>query len=159
MADKNIGSLPEALSLDDDSKMVAEQQGRAVYVSGSLFKAFAVAAVQAYVDLANDAADEAKRQATNSSDFAQSAKNAKAGAETAKSGAETAKSGAETAKSGAEAAKQAIEDMDVTAEAGETGGPAIVQKIVNTDGSISLAFTIPRGIRGGTGLTPEFTIG
>lgn len=41
MADKNIGSLPEATSLDNDSLFVAEQQGNAVQVAASLFRAFA----------------------------------------------------------------------------------------------------------------------
>lgn len=41
MADKNIGSLREATSLDNDSLFVAEQQGNAVQVAASLFRAFA----------------------------------------------------------------------------------------------------------------------
>lgn len=59
MADKNIGLLTEATDLYDDSMMVAEQQGQAVKVYGSLFKKFARAGVESYVAEAQEAAQEA----------------------------------------------------------------------------------------------------
>lgn len=40
MADKNIGSLPQLASLDDDASFVVEQQGAAGRVSGAQFKAY-----------------------------------------------------------------------------------------------------------------------
>ena len=60
MADQQIGSLPAAEGLYDDSLMVAEQQGQAVSVSGALFKSFAKAGVSAYVESAKAAADRAE---------------------------------------------------------------------------------------------------
>lgn len=63
MADSNIGALPKAEQLDDDSLLVAEQQGTAVKVTGAQFKEFGRQAVidqvQGYVDQAEAAADRA----------------------------------------------------------------------------------------------------
>ena len=66
MADKTIGTLPAAESLDDESLLVAEQQGEAVSVSGALFKQFAVAAAQFAVDAAKAAADRAEAAVAHS---------------------------------------------------------------------------------------------
>lgn len=41
MADKNIGSLPVAAALDDDSLLIAEQQGEAVHFRGQMLKKYA----------------------------------------------------------------------------------------------------------------------
>lgn len=60
MADSNIGSLPAASSLNDDSLLVAEQQGQAVKVPGSMFKLFAREGVSQYVTAAQNAAQEAQ---------------------------------------------------------------------------------------------------
>lgn len=63
MADSNIGALPQAVNLDDDSLLVAEQQGQAVKVTGAQFKEFGkqavIGQVQGYVDQAEAAADRA----------------------------------------------------------------------------------------------------
>ncbi|MDE6456127.1 MAG: hypothetical protein K2L38_09540, partial [Dysosmobacter sp.] len=63
MADSNIGALPQAEGLEDDSLLVAEQQGQAVKVTGAQFKEFGrqavVGQVQGYVDQARAAAEEA----------------------------------------------------------------------------------------------------
>lgn len=63
MADSNIGSLPQAQTLDDDSLLVAEQQGQAVKVTGAQFKEFGrqavIGQVQGYVDQAEAAAEQA----------------------------------------------------------------------------------------------------
>lgn len=63
MADSNIGALPQAAQLDDDSLLVAEQQGQAVKVTGAQFKEFGrqavIGQVQGYVDQAQAAAEEA----------------------------------------------------------------------------------------------------
>lgn len=63
MADSNIGSLPQAENLDDDSLLVAEQQGQAVKVTGAQFKEFGrqavIGQVQGYVDQAEAAANRA----------------------------------------------------------------------------------------------------
>lgn len=52
MADKNIGSLPTAAALDDDSLLLAEQQGQAVHFRGKLLKDFAAAAARGYAEAA-----------------------------------------------------------------------------------------------------------
>lgn len=63
MADSNIGALPQAEQLEDDSLLVAEQQGQAVKVTGAQFKEFGrqavVGQVQGYVDQAQAAANQA----------------------------------------------------------------------------------------------------
>lgn len=69
MADKTIGELKKATSLDDDSLLIAEQQGDAVSVTGALFKSFAQAATKGYAESASkDAAT-----AVGAKDAAQSA--------------------------------------------------------------------------------------
>lgn len=60
MADKQIGALPEAASIDDASLFVTEQQEQAMRVSGSVLKGYARAAVAAEVAAANKAAAEAQ---------------------------------------------------------------------------------------------------
>ena len=55
MADKKIGELSAAAELYDDSMLVAEQQGKAVKVSGRLFKQFAQVSVEQYVEAAQEA--------------------------------------------------------------------------------------------------------
>lgn len=52
MADKNIGALPAAPDLYDDSLLVAEQQGAAVKITGKQWKGYAQKAVAQYSDAA-----------------------------------------------------------------------------------------------------------
>lgn len=63
MADKNIGALPQAAQLDDDSLLVVEQQGQAMKMTGAQFKEFGkqavIGQVQDYVDAAEAAAAQA----------------------------------------------------------------------------------------------------
>ena len=59
MADKTIGELTKATSLDDASLLIAEQQGAAVAVPGSLFKQFARDGVASFVASAEQAAENA----------------------------------------------------------------------------------------------------
>ena len=63
MADSNIGALPQAPNLDDDSLMVVEQQGTAMKMTGAQFKEFGKSGVrqevQDLVDEAQAAADRA----------------------------------------------------------------------------------------------------
>ena len=56
MADKNIGSLPAAAAIDDNSLFVAEQQGAAVRVSGAVIKDYAKASAAKEADRAELAA-------------------------------------------------------------------------------------------------------
>ena len=87
MADKTIGSLPQATTVDDASLFVCEQQGVAMRTTGAQWKGFAVNAVSQYVAPAQQAAAQAKQSATNA---AQSETNAAQSAEDAAESAQTA---------------------------------------------------------------------
>lgn len=68
MADKNIGALPLAPTVNDDSLLVMEQQGQAMAVTGLLLKDYAKRGVEGEfqddVDKANAAADRAEKAAS-----------------------------------------------------------------------------------------------
>lgn len=87
MADKTIGSLPQATTVDDASLFVCEQQGAAMKTTGAQWKGFAVQAVSQYVQPAQQAAQQAQQAATNA---AQSETNAAKSAEDAAESAQTA---------------------------------------------------------------------
>lgn len=87
MADKTIGSLPQATTVDDASLFVCEQQGVAMKTTGAQWKGFAVQAVSQYVAPAQQAAAQAQQSATNA---AQSETNAAQSAEDAAESAQTA---------------------------------------------------------------------
>ena len=89
MADKTIGSLPQATTVDDASLFVCEQQGVAMKTTGAQWKGFAVQSVSQYVEPAQQAAQQAQQAATNA---AQSETNA---AESAEDAAESAQSAQE----------------------------------------------------------------
>jgi len=73
MADSHIGALPQIPQLDDESLMVAEQQGQAMKVTGAQFKEFGrqavVTQVQGLVDQAQAAASEAVSAASAVTDM------------------------------------------------------------------------------------------
>ena len=87
MADKTIGSLPQATTVDDASLFVCEQQGVAMKTTGAQWKGFAVQAVSQYVEPAQQAAAQAQQSATNA---AQSETNAAQSATDAAESAQTA---------------------------------------------------------------------
>lgn len=87
MADKTIGSLPQAQSVDDTSLFVCEQQGTAMKTTGAQWKGFAVQAVSQYVKPAQQAAQQAQQAATNAK---QSEENAAQSATGAADSAQTA---------------------------------------------------------------------
>lgn len=136
MADKTIGELKRATSLDDDSLLIAEQQGEAVSLPGSLFKQFV-----------EDAADEqvgaAKQYAEDANQSAEEAKTAAVGIGTA---VEDTRNNAQAA----EDARKAIEDMIVEAATLATGTPASVTKEL-VDGVVKLVFGLPAGDKGDKG--------
>ena len=129
MADKNIGSLPAASTVDDDSLLVAEQQGQAVKVTGAQFKGFAQQAVRQYVEQAQEAASdalEASEQALEAvagiGTAVEDTKANKEAAEAAQAAAEQAKSGAEAAAQGAaEEVKEELQGLVDQAETAKTG--------------------------------------
>lgn len=87
MADKTIGSLPQATTVDDSSLFVCEQQGVAMKTTGAQWKGFAVQAVSQYVEPAQQAAQQAQQAATNAK---QSEENAAQSATGAADSAQTA---------------------------------------------------------------------
>lgn len=89
MADKQISSLPQAQTVDDNSLFVCEQQGTAMKTTGAQWKGFAVQAVSQYVAPAQQAAQQAQQAATNAK---QSEENA---AQSATEAAESAQSAQE----------------------------------------------------------------
>ena len=73
MADRTIGSLPQATKVDDASLFVIEQQGDAMSCTGAQWKGYAQAAVQQYVSTAQEAAADAEQSAAEAEQSAQSA--------------------------------------------------------------------------------------
>ena len=73
MADKTIGSLPQATTVDDASLFVCEQQGIAMKTSGAQWKGYAQAAVQQYVSTAKTAAQNASQSAQEAAQSAMEA--------------------------------------------------------------------------------------
>ena len=140
MADKTIGSLPQAQSVDDSSLFVCEQQGVAMKTTGAQWKGFAIQAVSQYVEPAQQAAQQAQQAAQQATQAvsqigtavedtqanAQAAQEAQEAAEAAQGLAETAKTEAEAAASGvaedAQAAEQAKEAAIAAQQAAETAG-------------------------------------
>ena len=140
MADKTIGSLPQAQSVDDSSLFVCEQQGTAMKTTGAQWKGYAIQAVSQYVAPAQQAAQQAQQAAQQATQAvsqigtavedtqanAQAAQEAKEAAEAAQGLAETAKTEAEAAASGvaedAQAAEQAKEAAIAAQQAAETAG-------------------------------------
>lgn len=136
MADATIGSLPALSALDDNSLLVAEQNGSAQKLSGAQVKSFAREA----------AASEAAKAAQAASD----ANSAKSAAQSAQTEAENAKKSASTAATSAASARDAILNMIVSAITLEHGKPATVSKSV-VDEVFKLTFGLPRGEKGEAG--------
>ena len=141
MADKTIGSLPAAESVDDTSLLVMEQQGAAMKVTGALIKGYAAAAVAGYVDDAKKAAETATKSSEEAVKASQDA--------------ETASMEAQNAQQGAEKARQAIENLGVEGETLDPGQQVAVVKTVGADGTVTLTFKIPQGAKGETGDTGD----
>lgn len=96
MADKTIGSLPQAQSVDDASLFVCEQQGTAMKTTGSQWKGFAVQAVSPLVTQAQQSATQAGNSATAAADSAtEAAKSAQEAAESATGAADSAQTAQE----------------------------------------------------------------
>ena len=96
MADKSIGSLPQAQSVDDASLFVCEQQGDAMKTTGAQWKGFAVQAVSPLVTQAQQSATQAGNSATAAADSAtEAAKSAQEAAESATGAADSAQTAQE----------------------------------------------------------------
>ena len=96
MADKTIGSLPQAQSVDDTSLFVCEQQGTAMKTTGAQWKGFAVQAVSPLVTQAQQSATQAGNSGTGGADPAkEAAKSAQEAAESATGAADSAQTAQE----------------------------------------------------------------
>lgn len=107
MADKNIGSLPAASALDDDSLLVAEQQGKAVHFRGKLLKDYARQGVDALVTAAQEAATKAAQAAKEAQEAADAVADVSADTEAAKAAAVAAENARAAAVQAAQNAEQA----------------------------------------------------
>lgn len=107
MADKNIGALPAAAALDDDSLLVAEQQGKAVHFRGKLLKDYARQGVDALVTAAQEAATKAAQAAKEAQEAADAVADVSADTEAAKAAAVAA----ENARAAAVQAAQYAENV------------------------------------------------
>ena len=67
MADKNIGLLPQASTLTDDSSFVCADSGTAKRVTGKQFKDFAKEGALPAVEAAESAADKGRGSSDESS--------------------------------------------------------------------------------------------
>ena len=148
MADKTIGSLPQAQSVDDSSLFVCEQQGTAMKTTGAQWKGFAVQAVSQYVEPAQKAAQQAQQAAQQAQDAVSQIGTAVEDTQANAQAAQEAKEAAETAQGKAEDAQEAIENLSVSAETLPPDQEATVEKTVSPDGVVSLAFGIPQGKTG-----------
>ena len=148
MADKTIGSLPQAQSVDDSSLFVCEQQGIAMKTTGAQWKGFAVNAVSQYVEPAQQAAQQAQQAAQQAQDAVSQIGTAVEDTQANAQAAQEAKEAAETAQGKAEDAQEAIENLSVSAETLPPDQEATVEKTVSPDGVVSLAFGIPQGKTG-----------
>ena len=137
MADKTIGSLPQAQTVDDASLFVCEQQGVAMKTTGAQWKGFAVNSVSQYVEPAQQAAQQAQQAAQQAQDAADSIGDSV--------------SQAQTAAQQAQAAQQAVENLGVTSNTLPVGQEATVTKTVDETGAVTLAFGIPQGPQGPEG--------
>lgn len=116
MADINIGSLPAAASIEDDSLLVAEQQGEAVHFTGKQLKDYAKAGLDALVAQAQTAAEAADKAATQAEAAAKTAaEQAAAVTDDAEAAAQAAQTATE-AQAAAQAAREAAENAKTAAE-------------------------------------------
>ena len=148
MADKTIGSLPQAQSVDDSSLFVCEQQGVAMKTTGAQWKGFAVQAVSQYVEPAQQAAQQAQQAAQQATQAVSQIGTAVEDTQANAQAAQEAQEAAEAAQGKAEDAQEAIENLSVSAETLPPDQEATVEKTVSPDGVVSLAFGIPQGKTG-----------
>lgn len=125
MADKTIGSLPSVESVNDDSLMPAEQQGKAVKVTGAQFKQFAQASVSQYVSEAQGYATQAAQSAAEAAESVTQIGDAVSQTQANKEAAQAAQAAAEAASQGVqEYANQAAQSAS---QASESAAEATLQ--------------------------------
>ena len=120
--DSNIGSLPAVEALDDDSLLVAEQQGEAKHFTGKQLKDYAKEGVAALVAAAQKAADDAAQAARDAKAAADSVQDVSADAAAAKAAAQAATQAMVAAQNARDAARTAAETAagDAAAKAAQS---------------------------------------
>ncbi len=149
MADKTIGSLPEATELDAESLMVTEQLGEARCVTGELLANYAKEAAQNEANRAQKYANNAEQSANIAVDKAEEAQNIALKPPMIRNGnwwIWNEQSGDYT-DSGIDASTSLSIADTIT---GEPGTEASVENI-GTESDLILRFTIPRGEKGELG--------
>lgn len=99
MADKTIGSLPLAQTVDDGALFICEQQGTAMKVAGSQFKGYAQQSVSQYVSQAQEAANDALQASEQAMNAVQSIGSAVEDTQANKEAAQAAQEATEEAAS------------------------------------------------------------
>lgn len=149
MADKTIGSLPQATELDEESLLVTEQLGEARSVTGALLADYAKAAAQQEAQKAGEYAQSAGESATAAAQKAQEAQNVATKPPYIQGEnwwVWDEESGAYV-DSGVDASVSLAIADTVT---GAPGSDAMVENI-GTASDLLLRFTIPRGEKGEVG--------
>lgn len=120
MADKTIGELTRASELYDDSLLIAEQNGEAVSVPGSLLKYYAQQGVDAQVAAAKESADRAEQAAKDAEEIVASIEYISDDAEAAKAAALAAENAKKEAESQASSASKSAENANNSEQAAAT---------------------------------------
>lgn len=126
MADRQISSLPQAQTVDDDSLFVLEQQGVAMKASGAQWKGYAQDAVRQYVTQAQQQAQAAASSATQAANSATAAAASASDAEEAVTQIGTAVDDTLANVQAAQAAQEAAEAAQEAAETAADGVEAFV---------------------------------
>lgn len=127
MADKTIGELPVASSLDDNSLLVVEQQSQARSIQGYLIRQFAQQVVSGQVAAAQQAAQQAQQ----------------------------AEAGAEAARDDAQELRDSIEvDREALAEAVANAEQSAQEAAISEGNAADSATLAESWAQGGTGTRP-----
>ena len=122
MADRTIGELPNATSLDDDSLLVVEQQSEARNIRGLLIRQFAEAASAAQVAAAQHAAQQAQKSAEDAEDAKDQAQSIRDSIVVDQEALDKAVEDAQEAQEAAAGSASAAEDSATLAESWAQGG-------------------------------------
>lgn len=117
MADKTIGELPVASSLNDDSLLVVEQQSEARSIQGRLIRSFAESVADKFVSRAETAAESAEQSAKEAAESFASIGTA---VEDAQGYAQEAGASAEQAEQALSSVTQAKNDAEAAAATATT---------------------------------------
>ena len=122
MADKTIGELPVASSLDDNSLLVVEQQSQARSIQGYLIRQFAQQAVSGQVAAAQQAAQQAQQAEAGAEAARDDAQELRDSIEVDREALAEAVANAGQSAQAAASSKESAEDSATLAESWAQGG-------------------------------------